>query len=127
MSSPIWHFVGFAFTPDASEEAKNKIITGAQALEHSCKKPDGSSYIKTFTVGSGNVSPEGMHGPASAYLLAQFASVEDRDYYLYKDPAHVEYAVRSELRTHLDSPIGERECALTIIDLHRLRRRGAVF
>lgn len=98
MSNPIWHFVGFAFRSDASEEAKDKIITGAQALEHSCKKPDGSSYIKVFNVGSGNVSTEGMTGPASVYLLAQFASTEDRDYYLHKDPAHVEYSVRLEPR-----------------------------
>ncbi|KAL1612431.1 hypothetical protein SLS60_000658 [Paraconiothyrium brasiliense] len=57
-------------------------------LQKSCIHPTtGAPYIKSIIGGKDN-SPEGLQEGLSHAFIVQFASNEDRDYYVNQDPTH---------------------------------------
>jgi len=60
-------------------------------LAHECTHPTTKkTYIKTAAGGKDN-SPEGHQGGMTHGFVVYFENTEDRDYYVYKDPAHQEF------------------------------------
>ena len=58
------------------------------ALKDRCVKPDTKQpYIQSFVGGKDN-SPEGMQQGLTHIFIVEFASAEDRNYYVDTDPAH---------------------------------------
>ncbi|KAK7697096.1 hypothetical protein SLS64_013889 [Diaporthe eres] len=58
------------------------------ALRTACVNPSSlQPYIKSLTGGKDN-SPEGLQHGATHGFVVEFASTQDRDYYVSQDPAH---------------------------------------
>ncbi|SLM36705.1 Stress responsive alpha-beta barrel [Lasallia pustulata] len=61
------------------------------ALKSNCLHPTTNEpYVKTAVGGKDN-SPEGAQAGITYGFLVEFANDEDRQYYLEKDPAHIEF------------------------------------
>ena len=61
------------------------------ALKTNCIHPDtGKPYIKASSGGVNN-SIEGLADGFTHAFVVEFESVEDRDYYVKKDPAHAAF------------------------------------
>ncbi|KAL6710815.1 hypothetical protein ACN47E_007872 [Coniothyrium glycines] len=87
----IIHVVLFEWKSTASQEqihdACNRMLAlGEQCIHPTSKQP----YIRSFTGGKNN-SPEGHAGSSSHGFVVEFENAEDRDYYVYRDPAHQEF------------------------------------
>ncbi|KAK0645827.1 hypothetical protein B0T16DRAFT_147403 [Cercophora newfieldiana] len=60
-------------------------------LKDSCIHPTSNEkYILSLKGGIDN-SPEGLQDGITHGFVAEFASVEDRDYYVTKDPSHLAF------------------------------------
>ncbi|KAH9875041.1 hypothetical protein J1614_004529 [Plenodomus biglobosus] len=84
----IIHIVLFTWNSTASTEQVEQACARMLALQEKCihatsQKP----YIKSFTGGRNN-SPEGRSEGMTHGFVVEFESVEDRDYYINKDPEH---------------------------------------
>ncbi|KAI0377182.1 stress responsive A/B barrel domain protein [Hypomontagnella monticulosa] len=85
------HIVAFKFKDLVPAEEVKAACDRMLALGTNCIHPTSQkTYIKVIGGGRDN-SPEGMqHGMTHSFVF-QFESVEDRDYYVKKDPAHLEF------------------------------------
>lgn len=67
---------------------RNKVCARFLALKTNCLHPlTGLAYILSLKGGRDN-SPEGLQGGITHGFVVEFASVEDRDYYVNVDGAH---------------------------------------
>jgi len=91
MMSKIIHIVHFKFFPTAEEEAIREVCRRFIGLKDACIHPiSKQSYIVSATGGKDN-SPEGLqHGYSHSFVL-EFSSIDDRDYYINHDPAHMAF------------------------------------
>ncbi|KAK1144827.1 hypothetical protein N8T08_004840 [Aspergillus melleus] len=87
----ITHIVLFQFKSDVSKDVIKDTIKRIVSLKDNCIHPTSQKpYIRSLSGGLDN-SPEGIqHGITHAFV-AEFASVEDRDYYVHEDPAHLAF------------------------------------
>jgi len=86
------HIVLFEFKPSVEMEVIHDVCRRMLALRHKCISPaTNKPYILDNSGGRDN-SPEGHQvGGFSHAFVSHFASHEDREYYLKKDPAHLEF------------------------------------
>ncbi|KAJ5279612.1 stress responsive A/B barrel domain protein [Penicillium angulare] len=91
---PIVHIVLFQFKPDVEASVINDTCNRMLALKDNCLHPTSQKpYIETSSGGADN-SIEGIQKGITHAFVVQFATAEDRDYYVRSDPAHQEF-VRS--------------------------------
>ena len=70
--------------PDRTQQACARFL----ALKSTCLHPlTGEAYILSLKGGKDN-SPEGLQAGITHGFVAEFASVEDRDYYVSEDKTH---------------------------------------
>ncbi|KAH7075485.1 hypothetical protein BKA63DRAFT_533184 [Paraphoma chrysanthemicola] len=87
----IIHIVLFDWKSTATAEQIQEACNQMLALGNKCIHPTTQTpYIKSFSGGKNN-SPEGQADPYTHAFVVEFASPEDRDYYVFKDPAHQEF------------------------------------
>ncbi|KAF1943133.1 hypothetical protein EJ02DRAFT_343894 [Clathrospora elynae] len=87
----IIHIVLFEWKSTASPEQVEEACKRMLALQDQCIHPTSQNpYIRSFSGGKNN-SPEGHAGDLTHGFVVEFESAEDRDYYVYKDPAHQEF------------------------------------
>ncbi|KAI9637108.1 uncharacterized protein MKK02DRAFT_45819 [Dioszegia hungarica] len=85
-----FHIVSFS-TPDESTLAA--LTTALRELEETVITSDGRKAIKSFRGGK-QVSEEGHDKGMKVVFLMEFASDEDLQWYLWKDPAHLKFKSR---------------------------------
>ncbi|KKY32768.1 putative stress responsive a b barrel domain-containing protein [Diaporthe ampelina] len=84
----VTHTVLFQFKKDADPQAIRSACNEMMALRTACVNPSSLElYIKSLTGGKDN-SPEGLQHGATHGFVVEFASTQDRDYYVSQDPAH---------------------------------------
>jgi len=89
--APIIHIVCFQFKPSLSADEVKKICAHMLDLRNQCIHPTTKeTYILKSSGGVDN-SPEGRQGGLTHGFVVEFASAEDRDYYCFKDPAHLAF------------------------------------
>ncbi|CAM1509130.1 Fc.00g028690.m01.CDS01 [Cosmosporella sp. VM-42] len=89
--APITHIVLFQFKPELSTADVKTVNDNMLALKTKCIHPDtGKPYIKASSGGINN-SIEGMADGITHAFVVEFESVEDRDYYVKKDPEHLAF------------------------------------
>ncbi|KAH6621237.1 hypothetical protein B0J18DRAFT_466843 [Chaetomium sp. MPI-SDFR-AT-0129] len=82
------HVVLFQFKADANPETIKAVCDHFLSLKESCINPtSGEPYILSLRCGKDN-SPEGFQNGMTHGFVVEFASPEDRDYYVTTDPAH---------------------------------------
>lgn len=82
------HIVLFQFKADARPEAVQDVCASMVALKDKCLHPVSKApYIKSMSGGKDN-SPENLQDGIQYAFIAEFESLEDRDYYVANDPAH---------------------------------------
>ncbi|KAL8281135.1 hypothetical protein RQP46_006493 [Phenoliferia psychrophenolica] len=86
MPGIITHIVHFEYKPEVSGTERHLIASKFLALLDTCSLA-GKPYILSATGGKNN-SPEGASRGLEHSFVLTFATLEDRDYYLDKDPAH---------------------------------------
>ncbi|KAI8934858.1 hypothetical protein NX059_008536 [Plenodomus lindquistii] len=87
----ITHIVLFEWKSSTSPEQVEEACKRMLGLEQKCIHPTSQKpYIKSFSGGKNN-SPEGRSDGVTHGFVVEFESVEDRDYYVHKDPAHQEF------------------------------------
>ncbi|KYK58196.1 stress responsive A/B barrel domain protein [Drechmeria coniospora] len=87
----VTHIVLLAFKPDASAAAVEECIGQLLGLKEACVHPETRKpYIKSSSGGK-DMSIEGLQQGITHAYVVEFASVEDRDYYVRKDPAHLAF------------------------------------
>ncbi|TQV99330.1 hypothetical protein V2A60_004803 [Cordyceps javanica] len=89
--APITHIVMLDFKPEVTKAQRDELSTELldlknQCLHHTTKKP----YIIHSYGGTDN-SIEGFQHGISHVFVVEFASSDDRDYYVKEDPAHLAY------------------------------------
>ncbi|TGZ78311.1 hypothetical protein EX30DRAFT_334611 [Ascodesmis nigricans] len=97
---PITHLVTFRLPPPTpapssldspSPTPAELLCSDFAALQHRCVRPDGTPYILNIR-GGRNCSIEGLEQRGYTHtFVVEFASTEDRDYYVNEDPAHREF------------------------------------
>ncbi|KAF2196703.1 hypothetical protein GQ43DRAFT_426059 [Delitschia confertaspora ATCC 74209] len=84
----VTHIVLFQFKKDATAEDVSTISRLTLALKNDCIHPKTNKpYIKSASGGTDN-SPEGIQNGITHAFIMEFETEADRDYYLFKDPAH---------------------------------------
>ncbi|KAI9041334.1 Dabb family protein [Aspergillus affinis] len=87
----ITHIVLFQFKADVSNDAISDTINHMTALKDNCIHPQSQNpYIRSLSGGLDN-SKEGIQHGITHVFVAEFASAEDRDYYVNEDPAHLAF------------------------------------
>ncbi|KAL7942255.1 hypothetical protein V8C42DRAFT_333037 [Trichoderma barbatum] len=82
------HTVLFQFKAEAMADDVKAACTRFLALKDNCIHPmTGTRYIVSLKGGKDN-SPEMLQNGISHGFVVEFASTEDRDYYVTTDPAH---------------------------------------
>ncbi|KAF4861783.1 hypothetical protein CGCSCA1_v014844 [Colletotrichum siamense] len=84
----VTHIVMFQFGRNASNSDIQSACRNMLALKEQCLHPvTRQPYIKSVSGGEDN-SPEGNQGGITHAFVVEFASVEDRDYYVKTDATH---------------------------------------
>ncbi|GAA5827625.1 hypothetical protein JCM3770_006875 [Rhodotorula araucariae] len=86
--APITHVVSFRFNPASSSAERHLIASSFLALQDQCII-DGNTYL-SVTGGRSN-SSEGFEKGFDHTYVVTFDTVEQRDYYVEKDPAHTKF------------------------------------
>ncbi|KAK3380495.1 stress responsive A/B barrel domain-containing protein [Lasiosphaeria ovina] len=87
----ITHIVLFQFKQEADAAAVETACANFLALKESCLSLNSQQpYIKSMTGGKDN-SPEGKQDGLTHGFVMQFATADERNYYLEKDPAHQKF------------------------------------
>ncbi|PLB34914.1 Dabb family protein [Aspergillus candidus] len=87
----ITHIVLFQFKVDAPPAAVKDACSRMLALKDNCVHPASQRpYIKSAVGGADN-SPEGIQGGITHAFVMEFATAEDREYYVSSDPTHQEF------------------------------------
>ncbi|KAL3480194.1 hypothetical protein BJX99DRAFT_36227 [Aspergillus californicus] len=85
----ITHIVLLQFKAGLDAQVINDVCARMLALKENCIHPTSQKpYILSSSGGKDN-SPEGMQNGITHAFVVVFASAEDRDYYVEKDPAHL--------------------------------------
>lgn len=85
------HLVLFQFKADTSAEKVAEACSRMLGLRDGCVHPTSQKpYIRSLTGGKDN-SKEGLQSNITHAFVVEFASVEDRDYYVNTDPAHRDF------------------------------------
>ncbi|KAI1457952.1 dabb-domain-containing protein [Annulohypoxylon moriforme] len=85
------HLVLFQFKASATTEAVKEASSRMLGLKEGCIHPTSKKpYIKSLTGGKDNSHEGVQHGITHAFV-AEFESLEDRDYYVSMDPFHEEF------------------------------------
>jgi len=93
---PIIHIVLFEFKPSASQSQVQDVCERMLALKDKCFHPaTHENYVKSYGGGKDN-SPERLQGGLTHAFVSEFRNEEDRQYYLEKDPAHLEFVASLE-------------------------------
>ncbi|KAL4939978.1 hypothetical protein BDV06DRAFT_197705 [Aspergillus oleicola] len=88
---PITHIVLFKLKAGLGAEVVNDLCKRMLALKDNCLHPTSQTpYILSSSGGVDN-SPEGRQEGITHAFVVEFASAADRDYYVEKDPAHLEF------------------------------------
>ncbi|CAO2651252.1 Nn.00g095490.m01.CDS01 [Neocucurbitaria sp. VM-36] len=87
----IIHIVLFEWKPSTTHEQIEEACKGMLALKDQCIHPTSQKNYILSSSGGKNNSPEGNSGGSNHGFVVEFASAEDRDYYVDKDPAHQEF------------------------------------
>ncbi|KAJ4369160.1 hypothetical protein N0V83_006244 [Neocucurbitaria cava] len=87
----IVHVVLFEWKPELTEEKIQEACKGMLALKEQCIRPTSQKPYILSSSGGKNNSPEGHSGGLNHGFVVEFASAEDRDYYVNKDPAHQDF------------------------------------
>ncbi|KAH8694677.1 hypothetical protein BGZ61DRAFT_478261 [Ilyonectria robusta] len=89
--APVTHIALVQFKAEVSATEISTAIENMLSLKDRCLHPvTGKPYILSAKGGADN-SIEGMQDGITHAFVVEFASVEDRDYYVTKDPAHHEF------------------------------------
>ena len=89
------HIVLFQFKADAPPEAVQDVCTSMVALKDECLHPASQTpYIKSMSGGKDN-SPENLQNGIQYAFVAEFESLEDRNYYVAEDPVHQSFVKRA--------------------------------
>ncbi|KAI0406535.1 stress responsive A/B barrel domain-containing protein [Xylaria palmicola] len=93
---PVNHLVLFQFKDDASaEQVDEKAVAQMLALKEACLHPATQKpYIRSLTGGKDN-STEGRQDGIQYAFVVEFESVEDREFYAHKDPAHLNFVANA--------------------------------
>ncbi|KAK4250128.1 stress responsive A/B barrel domain-containing protein [Corynascus novoguineensis] len=84
----VTHIVLFQFRADAEPEAVKAAVDRFRSLKDNCIHPTSKTpYILSLKCGKDN-SPEGLQNGMTHGFVVEFASAEDRDYYVTTDPVH---------------------------------------
>ncbi|CAK7200407.1 hypothetical protein SEUCBS139899_003102 [Sporothrix eucalyptigena] len=87
----VTHTVLFQFKEDADPEKVKATCEHFLSLKTRCIHPTSQApYLVSLKGGKDN-SPEGLQNGITHGFVAEFASVEDRDYYVKTDPTHQEF------------------------------------
>ncbi|KAK2752801.1 hypothetical protein FQN55_005933 [Onygenales sp. PD_40] len=87
----VTHIVLFQFKASASADTVKDVCARMLALKDSCIHPTHQKpYIKT-SIGGRDNSIEGLQDGITHAFVVEFENVEDRDYYVNKDPAHLAF------------------------------------
>ncbi|SPQ27475.1 899da683-da00-45c4-9210-2d653882ee2c [Thermothielavioides terrestris] len=87
----VTHVVLFKFKADANPEDVRAACNRFLSLKTNCIHPTTKApYILSLRDGRDN-SPEGLQDGMTHGFVVEFASAEDRDYYVAHDPAHQEF------------------------------------
>ncbi|KAI0889180.1 stress responsive A/B barrel domain protein [Annulohypoxylon maeteangense] len=85
------HLVLFQFKASASAEVVKESSLRMLGLKEGCIHPTSKKqYIKSLTGGKDNSHEGAQHGITHAFV-AEFESLEDRDYYVNTDPFHQKF------------------------------------
>ncbi|KAI5464268.1 hypothetical protein BGZ63DRAFT_377322 [Mariannaea sp. PMI_226] len=87
----ITHTVLFEFQPDAKPEAIKLACDRFLALQTNCIHPTSKAAYITSLKGGRDNSPENLQGGLTHGFVVEFASADDRDYYVNTDPVHQAY------------------------------------
>ncbi|KAL2760181.1 hypothetical protein ACRALDRAFT_1091148 [Sodiomyces alcalophilus JCM 7366] len=84
----VTHTVLFQFKNEANPDDVKAACARFLSLKENCLHPTGHTpYIASLKGGKDN-SPEGLQNGITHGFVVEFASAEDRDYYVKDDPAH---------------------------------------
>ncbi|KAK0622819.1 stress responsive A/B barrel domain-containing protein [Immersiella caudata] len=84
----VTHVVLFKFKLGILVGHAKALCANFVGLQYSCLRPtDNRRYILSIKGGINN-SPEGLQDGITHGFVVEFASAEDRDYYVDKDPSH---------------------------------------
>ncbi|KAI1644285.1 stress responsive A/B barrel domain protein [Daldinia loculata] len=85
------HLVLFQFKADTGADAVNEATSRMLGLKEGCvNATSGKQYIRSLTGGKDN-SIEGAQRDLTHAFVAEFESIEDRNYYVNEDPWHAEF------------------------------------
>ncbi|KAL2022811.1 hypothetical protein VTK56DRAFT_4627 [Thermocarpiscus australiensis] len=88
----VTHTVLFQFKANLKADDVKAACARFLALKQECLHPARNEpYIRSLKGGKDN-SPEGLQNGMTHGFVVEFASAEDRDYYVTKDPAHLAFA-----------------------------------
>ncbi|KEF55326.1 uncharacterized protein A1O9_08980 [Exophiala aquamarina CBS 119918] len=91
----IIHIVLFKLKSSLSDEEKKAFCDDMLALKGTCIHPTSQEpYIIAASGGVDN-SPEGAQGGFTHGFVVEFASPQDRDYYVSSDPVHQAFVKRN--------------------------------
>ncbi|GFP55792.1 hypothetical protein TASIC1_0005065000 [Trichoderma asperellum] len=99
------HVVLFKYKSSATAEDVQNVCSEMLALKSGCLHPTTqTTYIKSLTGGTNN-SPEPHQNGFTHAFVVEFASVEDREYYVDQDPIHQAFKTNA-------GPTIEKVCVL---------------
>ncbi|KAJ4132846.1 hypothetical protein NW754_015660 [Fusarium falciforme] len=84
----VTHTVLFQFKADAKPDDIKAACARFLELKGNCIHPTTNTVYITSLKGGQDNSPEGLQNGITHGFVAEFSSVEDRDYYVKTDPAH---------------------------------------
>ncbi|OTB20774.1 hypothetical protein K445DRAFT_92800 [Daldinia sp. EC12] len=88
---PVKHLVLLQFKDGASAETVKDGTSRMLSLKEGCIHPTTrKQYIKALTGGK-DISIEGAQNGITHAFVAEFESLEDRNYYVNQDPFHAEF------------------------------------
>ncbi|KAJ5458070.1 hypothetical protein N7475_009458 [Penicillium sp. IBT 31633x] len=87
----ITHIVLFQFKSDVAAQAIHDACGRMLALKDNCIHPSSQKPYITSASGGKDNSPEGIQNGITHAFVVEFASAEDRDYYVQSDPVHREF------------------------------------
>ncbi|KAK5045694.1 hypothetical protein LTR84_009063 [Exophiala bonariae] len=105
----IVHVVLFKLKASLSDDEKKAFCDDMLGLKDTCIHPTSQQpYIVTSSGGIDN-SPEGAQGGFTHGFVVEFASAQDRDYYVNDDPSHQAFVKKN----------GERFDDVRVIDYEK--------
>src|SRR4051812_44741553 len=92
--APITHVVLFKYRSNIPWTDLERHFQDFTALRTTCLKPNGKPYMISMRMGKNHSWEPFSKGMTHAFIL-EFANVEDRDYYLLKDPVHRAFSAKA--------------------------------